>query len=538
MEVGKKDIPDMRNKVIVIGAGLAGIVAAYHACMEGAEVMIIDRGSIGLGTNSAMSNGVFAGPTSFYSKEDYIQDTIRIGRNLNKASYVRLVAHEAQDGIEFLRSLGLDIAEAQSVYSLRAQRPNIIPGVTMMKKIAMMVGGLDEVKIISGFYVTSLLKSENRVYGVKGFDISGREIEIYASSIVLATGGAGAIYLRNDNQKTIMGQGYRLAAEVGLVLKDMEFVQFYPIVVDEPNLASMILYPPYPEEARLINASGEDILEKYGFDDVNQAILQKRDEFSIILFEEVTNSGRVYMDYSRVHDALWHRHPMGIISKLKKDLRTMPVAVSPAAHFFMGGVEVDDRCQTSLEGLFACGEVVWGLHGANRRGGNALTECIVTGMIAGRNAAINTGFVNPTRIKEGDHTKREHFLKRHSKGDVTLSEIRRNIREIAWNNAGIVRSEDRLKNGLNQIESIDVQLAEITPKNVSQMKLKEDLFSALLTLKSIIVASLGRKESRGSFFRDDFKKEDNLSWLKNSAVSYDNKAYTFELTHISQSDTT
>ena len=229
----------MRSKVIVIGAGLAGIIAAYHACRAGAEVVIVDRGSVGLGTNSAMSNGVFAGQTSSYDKEAYIKDTIQIGRCINSESYVRLVAQEAKNGITFLRSLGFDIIEMHATYSLQSQSPDVIPGVTLMQRLARIVGGLNGVKIVKGFYVTSLLKHENRVYGVSGFDALGAEVEIYASSTVLATGGAGAVYLRNDNQKTTMGQGYRLAAEAGLILKDMEFVQFYPIVVDESNLASV-----------------------------------------------------------------------------------------------------------------------------------------------------------------------------------------------------------------------------------------------------------------------------------------------------------
>jgi len=522
----------MRSKVIVIGAGLAGIIAAYHACRAGAEVVIVDRGSVGLGTNSAMSNGVFAGQTSSYDKEAYIKDTIQIGRCINSESYVRLVAQEAKNGITFLRSLGFDIIEMHATYSLQSQSPDVIPGVTLMQRLARIVGGLNGVKIVKGFYVTSLLKHENRVYGVSGFDALGVEVEIYASSTVLATGGAGAVYLRNDNQKTTMGQGYRLAAEAGLILKDMEFVQFYPIVVDESNLASMALFPPYPDEARLINANGEDILKKHGYDNVNQAILQKRDKLAILLFEEISSSGRVYMDYRRVPDTLWRKHPMGIISKLKKNIRAMPVAVSPAAHFFMGGVEIDDRGRTSLPGLFACGEVVWGLHGANRLGGNALTECVVTGMIAGRNAATDANIVSPPKVVNGNHSKYMNFLKQRGRGTETLSGVRRNIREIAWNNAGIVRSQERLKNGLKRIESIDNQLAEIVPKNVSEMKLKGDLFSALLTTRAILVASLGRKESRGSFFREDFKKEDDIEWRKNSALSYDNEADTFELTYI------
>jgi len=104
-------------------------------------------------------------------------------------------------------------------------------------------------------------------------------MSIHAPSVVIATGGGGAIYLRNDNQKRMMGQGYYLAAKAGLELWDMEFVQFYPLVMAEPRLPSMLLYSPYPEEVKIINASGEDIGRKHGMRDVNEAIMKRRSLF-------------------------------------------------------------------------------------------------------------------------------------------------------------------------------------------------------------------------------------------------------------------
>lgn len=526
----------MEKTVIVIGAGLAGIIAACAAHEEGAEVILIDRGSIGLGTNSALAGGAFTCPTLQYSPQEYIKDTLHIGRMINRESTVRLIAREAPETFEFLRSMGLHLTEFPKKYSIKPEKLDVIPGVILMKTLSGAVANLERVHKLTGFYATSILKDENHAYGIRGFDKEGKETTIYAPSVVLATGGAGAIYLKNDNQKQIMGQGYYLAAMAGLELWDMEFVQFYPIVLADPHLPSMLVYPPYPKEMRLINPSGENVLTKYDLGDINEAILKKRDEFSEILFKEML-SNPVYMDCRDIPASSWERYPLTLLAKLKFDFRTKPVLISPATHFFMGGVQTDDVGGTSLPGLFACGEVAWGLHGANRRGGNALTECAVFGKIAGQHAAryalsqrasvqeTASITVPPSVIAS---TRR---VRGNLEAEKSLKELRRQIREVAWEKAGILRSEGDLKEGLAAIDEIDMQLHSATLRNISEKRLKEDLLSACFVLKAVLMASLGRKESRGSFNRKDFPHEDNINWLKNSCLTYNLAQGTFALSY-------
>ncbi|MCX5802060.1 MAG: FAD-binding protein [Proteobacteria bacterium] len=518
----------MKKDIIVIGAGLAGMVATYMAQKEGAEIVLIDRGSIGIGTNSAMSNGVFAGPTSHYSPDEYIRDTLKVGRMINSEPFVKLIAREAPEALNFLSSFGLDIVESNDLYALKSSRPDIIPGVTLVKKLAEVVKNLDRVHILTDFYVEEILKKENRVYGVRGFDKTGREMDIYAPAIVLATGGAGAIYLRNDNQKNTMGQGYYLAARAGLELWDMEFVQFYPLVISGPHLPSMLHYPPYPKEAKLINASGDDVVKKYGMDNINEAVIKKRDEFSAILFEEI-KSGPVYMDYRNVPSSSWGKHPLSLLAKLRFDFRNKPVPTSPAVHFFMGGVRTDERGHTSLKGLFACGEVVWGLHGANRRGGNALTECVVFGRISGRSSA-QYALANRLPSLDLERTPGDKASYPTPTGGQ-LREIRQKIREIAWNYAGMVKTGKGLEEGLDRLEEVEGQLRKTDFKGVMERKLKEDLVSASFILRAIFFTSLSRKESRGSFIRKDFPQEDNINWRKNSCLAYDPERNTFSVSH-------
>jgi succinate dehydrogenase/fumarate reductase flavoprotein subunit len=513
----------LKKDVIVIGGGCAGMVAALEAHAAGARVVIIDRGPIGMGTNSALAGGGFAGPTRHYDTEDFVKDTLQTGKGINRESMVRLTAKEAPHAFSFLCSLGLDLEERSSGYHVKSPRDDLIPGVTLVKVLTARIRDLSAIDVLTGFYVTHIMKDEEKVYGVKGFNKEGQEVYINAPAVVLATGGAGAIYLRSDNQKGIMGQGYYLAAKAGLELWDMEFVQFHPIVIAQPGLPST-LFLARPREARLINANGDDLAKKYSIDDILKATITRRDELSAILFKEGLK-GPVYMDCRNVPVSFWNRHPL---RRIKFDFKREPLAVSPAVHFFMGGVRIDESGQTSLPGLFACGEVVWGLHGANRRGGNALTECVVFGRIAGRNAARHA---LTHRISQSTPMELPKDFPHRPSSRGMLKELRRQIRETAWKYAGVVRSAKGLSDGLAKIIELEGELKELAPHTITDRKIKEDLLSASFVLKAVLVASISRQESRGSFIREDFPQTDDLIWRRNSCLTYDWGKSKFSLTY-------
>jgi aspartate oxidase len=515
-----------RKVVVVVGGGCAGIIAALEAEKNGASVMLIGRGAIGIGTNSALSNGIFAGPTPQTTPEEYIQRTLQAGKGLNRESCVNLMAKEAPQAFSLLRSLGLELEEMTGRYIAKPARPDIIPGITLMKVLATKIKESSGIEVVRDFYITEILENEENVYGVRGFDKTGKESIIEALAIILATGGAGAIYLRNDNQKTIMGQGYFLAAKAGLELWDMEFVQFFPLVISEPGLPSQAVFSPHPNGTRLTNRRSEDVLQKYGIGDLNGAIKTRRDELSAALFQE-GSEGAVYIDYRKIPPSAWEKHPLSLLRKLPFDFQNKPLGVSPAAHFFMGGVRTDEEGMTSLSGLFACGEVVWGLHGANRMAGNALTETVVFGKIAGRNAAHYALTHNASSLKL--HGLLKDFSRHVFSSIEPLPNLRRQIREVAWKYAGVVRSEEGMKEGLIKVTALEKELNGIIPQTVSDKKLKYDLMSAVFVLKAILTVSLSRKESRGAFIRGDFPQQDDLKWLRNSCLVYDTKEEGFSL---------
>jgi succinate dehydrogenase/fumarate reductase flavoprotein subunit len=508
----------MDEKVLIIGAGLAGMVAALEARKAGAGVLLVDRGIPGTGTNSVLANGNFAITSASRTAGDYIRDVTEIGKGINRLTYVKQVAEGASGIVAFLRDLGLELVESAGVCFIRASSPEIIPGVTLVRKLAEEVRSSGGIETLTGFHVTELLRDGGRIQGVRGFDKGGREMALHAPAVILACGGAGAVYGRNDNARTILGQGYHLAARAGLELRDMEFIQCYPIVIAEPGLPSMMIYPPYPDEGKLLNAAGEDVVGKHGLGNINAAIMTKRDTFSALLMEE-SRKGPVVMDLRKVPESAWQKHPLSLLGRLHFDARRKPVRVAPAVHFCMGGVAIDGEGRTALDGLYACGEMVWGLHGANRMGGNALTECVVSGTMAGCGAAR---FARSVRSFGAGRRETTAAAASGSKGRKTdFRQLRQSIARVAWEFAGVVRSRDGIREGLVKIDGIERALGESAAEDPAERIAREDMISAAFAVRTILEASLGREESRGTFIRSDFPLQDDLNGLKNSVCTRD-----------------
>ena len=514
----------VQTDVIVIGAGLAGMVAALEARSLGAAVILVDKGHLGIGNNTVLAGGRMTGPTSSYSLEDHMKDTFDAGRGINRDWMVRRLSEESSNAFAFVRSCGLKLMEGPRSYDAGYEHPDSIGGITLAKGFAGKVRSSIGIEVLTGLYVTEILRDGDRAFGIKSFSRRGEDVPIHAPAVVLATGGAGALYLRNDNQRDMMGQGYYLAAKAGVDLWDMEFVQFHPLVVAEPRLPSLVFYGAPPPGMKLLNSAGENLLSKYDLGDSHKAKLAKRDEFSAIVLRE-SLQGPVLMDCRSAPSSYWTHHPFG---KLKFDFSKNPFAVSPGAHFSMGGVQVNDKGETSLPGVYACGEVVAGLHGANRLGGNALTECLVFGRTAGQNAARYAHFQKgpAPHLNPAGPSRLSPPLK-----PGILKECKRSIREIAWTYAGVIRNEQGLKEGLARIAALEQEVRTSAPQSVPERRLKEDLESAAFVLKATLVASLPRKETRGAFIRDDFPEQDDLRWRKNSCLSYDPESNLFSLSY-------
>jgi succinate dehydrogenase/fumarate reductase flavoprotein subunit len=516
---------ELTTDILVIGSGLAGLLSALEAERVGLRVLMVGKFAIGMGTNTSLANGVFTASNSRFSKEDHLRATLESGKGLNQAKLVKTLIDEGPEAIKRLRDYGAPLLEKGMVYITdRPESSSQLPGVLLIKPLIERLKN-SSVKLLPGLVIFDLVVEEGEVRGAFGFLKDGKPCLIRSRAVILSAGGAGAIYRRNDNQRSILGDGYALALRAGLSLFDLEFVQFYPFVIGEPRLSTFLLYPPYPKELRLLDEKGEDPLERLNLQgDLNRAVTAQRDSLSMALYS-ATQKGDVFFDLTQVPREKWERYPLNFLKKSKFPFHERPFLISPAVHFFMGGLEIDEKTTTSLPGLFAAGEVVWGIHGANRLGGNALTECAVFGLISGQSAAEyvhqkeqeqgSSNLFSENLMKKWDRRVRGYLRKRRGTFDQP-KDLLKDLKDLAWNYASPVREEESLKEGLERLASIEKRIDKIYPATLKDLFKKRGLENVALVLKAILKGSLLRTESRGSFFRKDYPDQDDTNWSKNT----------------------
>jgi succinate dehydrogenase/fumarate reductase flavoprotein subunit len=532
---------ELNTDVLVIGSGLAGLLSALEAERAGLRVLIVGKFAIGMGTNTSLANGAFTVSNSHFSKEDHLQATLESGRGLNHAGRAKTVVEKGPDAITKLKDYGVPFLEKGMGYLVdRPEGSSQLPGCLLVKPL---VERLKEssIKLLPGLIIFDLVVEEGEARGAFGFLKDGKPCLIQSNAVILSAGGAGAIYRRNDNQRSILGDGYTLALRAGLSLLDLEFVQFYPLVLGEPRLSCFLLYPPYPKEARLFDEKGEDLLERFHMErDLSQAVIRERDRFSIALYRASQN-GDVFFDLTQVRPEEWERHPLNFLKKSKFPFRERAFLVSPAAHFIMGGVEIDENGRTSLPGLFAAGEVAWGIHGANRLGGNALTESAVFGIIGGQSAADyafqkggGQGSSHPFSeglLKKWDRKVQSYLRKRRGTFDPPR-DLLKELKDLAWRCASPERTEESLKEGLDRLAVLERRVENVYPATLKDLFQRRNLENVVLLLKAILKGSLLRTESRGSFFRQDYPDQNDRNWLKNTCYRF--VKGELQITHLEQ----
>ena len=515
----------LSTDLLVIGSGLAGITSALEAESLGLQVLIVGKFSVGMGTNTSLADGFFTGANSSFSKEDHLRSTLEAGRGLNRLALAETLAETAPEAIERLKDFGVSLAERKIGYQVnQPDGSSQLRGVLLVRSLMERVKK-SSIRLFPGLVIFDLVIEEGRARGGFGFFKNGKPCLVLAKAVILCAGGAGAIYRRNDNQKSILGDGYSLALRAGLSLFDLEFVQFFPLVIDEPRLSTLGLFPPYPEEARLFNDNEESLTEKLGIrGDLNQAVIDQRDLCSIRLYE-ISREGDIYFDLTQVPPERWSRYPLNFLIKSRFPFHERPLLVSPAVHFFMGGIEIDPAGKTSVLGLFGAGETAWGVHGANRFGGNALTECAVFGLLAARSAAdyvlkkedpYGSFDSDAEQVHKQWEKKAKEYMKKKKGVFNHPRDLLRNLKDLSWKVAGPVREEGSLKEGLSRLASLEGEIKRVYPETVRDLFMKRDLENTVLILKAILNGSLLRTESRGAFYRKDFQAQDDFQWLKHT----------------------
>jgi len=315
------------------------------------------------------------------------------------------------------------------------------------------------------------------------------------------------------------GDGYALAYEMGLPLCDMEFVQFYPTALGRLG-RTIVVYETLVVNlgATLRNSLGEDILERHGPGD---PLVMTRAKLTRAILREILEGrgveGGVVMDLTAISPQNLEK-AKGQLPPRIRDKESFIVA--PTCHYFMGGVKINERGETGLEGLWAAGEVCAGVHGANRIGGNAFAEIFTFGTVTGSEAAARALKVAPAKPEPREVNQALDDLKSlvRSRGGVAESELRKEMKKTMWFNAGIIREEKRLKESLEKLSSLRQALPLSRVGEIRELHRKIELRNMLLVSEVICRAALMRTESRGSHFRSDYPEENDGDWLQNIFV--------------------
>lgn len=520
--------------VTVIGSGLAGLSTIYfldRVAGNRVKVAIVSKSPLGYGTSTYYSAGVFRCPTNGYSVKDYVRDTITAGRYINKRALVELMALRAAACVKSLEELGLRFESGRGRLKV-VSSDSLFAGKELVLALRSYILSRPSTVLLESTHMLDIVKNSNGSFSTACITSDGSYVIVNSKVVVLATGGAANVYIRSDNPTQLTCDGHGVCLRLGLPLIDMEFIQFFPLGIAEPGKYSFMI--PFTK-GRLVNRFGEDIIVKYGLESLGKAIVFNRDKLSRYIMLEVLKGGDI--------DGALHLYPEQpqfeedidaltlYASELRKRLNLKtPIRVLPTAHFSMGGVETESNLKTVIDGLYVVGELVGGIHGANRLGGNALTACVVTAEKVAENILTYTS----SRFREGveEHIEEEvkHALEKYRlrNGEYTPSEVRTEIRNIMWLKAGVIRNEESLKQGFEELLSIHENLGKVRISNHEEVIKYSEMLNTLLTALAVTYSALLRKESRGAHFRLDYPEESS-NWVKNIRITYEDGKFRYEI---------
>lgn len=541
--------------VLVVGSEGAGSRAAIEVARSGLKVIVATKGvftrcgatvtaGMDIDLPSRDAKEVFGLPGDERDTiETFAQDMFEEGKYMNNEEVVFAHCVNAAKYLKELADWGMKIESLTQAPGHRYPRGIWSTGRSMMS--ALKRGARQHrIDFAEHTMITNLLTRDGRVIGAVGIDLESGDFLVFrAKAVVLATGGAMRLYPITTAPEELTGDGLYLAYQAGAELVDMEFPLFLPCCLYWPE--SMLGQSMYGinNEANgwWLNKFGIRFIEKW--DPVRMEIGTTRDVASIAMAMEILEGrgsphGGVFLSFKHIpgeildiaaeasvfmHDLFYGNFAL---AKFDMDPKKVAFEVGPAAHYWNGGIKVNGNGETTVPGLFAAGEVQGGTMGANRLSGNAVTECVVFGALAGGSAARFALNAPPPEIDEQQVTGyQEQITTPLTKKDgADIYQARRKLQEVAFKYAGPIRDESGLKKCLAEVAKIKQEvLPNQTTRNKGKVHNREwvmalENLAMTQVLEIVASASLMRQESRGAMYRLDYPETDNRDWLKNIFV--------------------
>lgn len=530
------------HDVLIVGGGLAGLMAAL-SCSERTDVAVLSKIYPTRSHSGAAQGGFNSALSEDDSVESHIFDTVKGSDYLGDQDAVEVLCSEGPGTILELERMGVPWSRnSDGRVAQRSLGGAGFPRACFAADLSghVVLHTLFEqalrrgVKIYPEWHLIQLLVEEGELVGVLAYDLRHAQLEVIRTKVViLATGGYGRVYAKTTNAHANTGDGMAIAYRAGVVLSDMEFVQFHPTTLYGTNI--LISEAARGEGGYLRNVNGERFMGDYA---PQKMELAPRDVVSRSIFREIKEGRGFNGQY--VHLDLTHLEKELIEERLPQvrdlalcyagvDLVTTPIPIEPAQHYSMGGVRVDTWGVTSLPGLLAAGEVAnVSVHGANRLGGNSLLETVVFGHRAGKKADAlvqERGWpaISATMIARAK-AEWQNLCSGDSAAEGSVYSIRREMNELMTAFVGVFRVGEELTQAVDRLKELQELYTRLKPSfrvqayNYAVMEYLETGY--LLELGEIITkGALRRTESRGAHFRLDYPQRDDVDWLCHTFVS-------------------
>jgi len=537
----------LKADILILGAGGAGLFAALHAYDTNPRLKIIvaTKALVGKGGCSRMvQGGLNVVLNENDSLEKHFQDTLKGGGFINNQDLAWTLVSDAPKAVHELEvSVGcfFDRGEDGKIHQKpfagqsfdRTVHVADLTGIQIISRMTDQIYARN-IQVLEETRGLDLLISEgrDRIVGALLSDIRTGEIFVVNAKVtIVATGGCASMYKISAPSFDKTGDGMAICFRAGAEFVDMEMVQFHPtgLVAGRSRLNGSLLEEGLRGSgARLYNGLDERFMEKYDPERLERSTRDRvaRSSFMEIMAGRGTKNNAVYLDASHLGADFVEQKFPGMVERVKdigKDLAREKVEVTPTAHYQMGGVRINTRCQSNLKGLLVCGEDAGGVHGANRLGGNGICDSTVYGRRAGDTAAALAleEDLHPYQKTEAEKMRMRWLKPFLQDTGESVYAIRDEIESLMWEKAGLIRTGTHLKEAAERLEDLFRRIghAHVSDRFLARYNMEWnhiiDVNNLITVCRLVVNSAYHREESRGAHYREDFPETDNERWLKN-----------------------